>query len=219
MTASVTVRSMDLDGLARGMLTIVGGRAPAAPGEVAVSRPVADLAGVGIDDAITLAGMGKQRVVGLVEDPFNLQSRQVLADPSLARSADPTFMPWLVKVPAGIDPTSIDFSTAAVNHVGFRGGSGSPADQASPAIIVLGGLAMVEAALVAAAAFAVSVRRRQHELGLLAAAGAAPRHLAGSVLAEALLLGLLGLSAASLSAIRRRPGLYTVARPAHRSAD
>jgi putative ABC transport system permease protein len=192
MTASVTVRAMDLDGLAQGMLTIVGGRPPAAPGEVAVSRPVADLAGIGIGDVITLTGLGRQRVVGFVEDPLNLRSRQVLADPSLTRNGDPTVMSWLVGVPASVDPGSIDFSVAAVNHVTLRGGPGSPADQASPAVIVLGGLAMVEAALVAAAAFAVSVRRRQRELGLLAAAGAAPRHLAGSVLAEALLLGLLG---------------------------
>ena len=46
----------------------------------------------------------------------------------------------------------------------------------SVAIVVLGGLALIEAALVASAAFAVSIRRRERDLGLLAATGAEPRH-------------------------------------------
>jgi putative ABC transport system permease protein len=56
---------------------------------------------------------------------------------------------------------------------------------------VLGALALVEAGLIAAAAFAVGVRRRQRELGLLAAVGASRRQLAGSVLAEGFLTGSL----------------------------
>src|SRR5262249_3586376 len=62
-------------------------------------------------------------------------------------------------------------------------------DQSSAMIFVLGSLALVEAALVASAAFAVSIRRRQRELGLLAAGGGAPRQLAATVLAGAAILG------------------------------
>ena len=57
---------------------------------------------------------------------------------------------------------------------------------------MLGGLALVEAALVASAAFAVSIRRRQRELGLLGAVGGEPGHLAATVFGEAMLLGLSG---------------------------
>ena len=80
--------------------------------------------------------------------------------------------------------------------------------------LVLGGLALVDAALVAAAAFAVGVRRRQREIGLLAAAGASPRQLTGSVLAEALLLGgtasLLGAVVGILGALALSPFLDTL---------
>ena len=80
----------------------------------------------------------------------------------------------------------------------------------SVAIVVLGGLALVEAALVASAAFSVSIRRRQRDLGLLAATGAEPRHLAGTVIAEGRLLGAVGALAGALvgmaGALSRRRG-------------
>ncbi|HEY2887925.1 MAG TPA: ABC transporter permease, partial [Candidatus Limnocylindrales bacterium] len=64
-------------------------------------------------------------------------------------------------------------------------------DSVSPSILILGSLALVEAALIASAAFAVSIRRRQRELGLLAASGATPQQLAGTVVLEAAILGLV----------------------------
>ncbi len=64
-------------------------------------------------------------------------------------------------------------------------------DSASSSILILGTLALVEAALIASAAFAVSIRRRQRELGLLAATGATPRALAGTVIAEGSIIGIL----------------------------
>ena len=59
-------------------------------------------------------------------------------------------------------------------------------------IMVLGGFALLVAGLVAGAAFAVSAPRRCHELALLAAAGAAVRHLRWSVLVSALAPGAVG---------------------------
>src|SRR4029453_1166612 len=64
-------------------------------------------------------------------------------------------------------------------------------DTGNASILILGALALVEAALIASAAFAVSIRRRQRELGLLAATGATPRQLAGTVLIEGALLGAI----------------------------
>ncbi|MEX0625591.1 MAG: FtsX-like permease family protein [Chloroflexota bacterium] len=197
MEASVTVRSLDLQGLAHGMVSLLSGRTPADGSEVAISQAVSALAGVGIGDRTTLKGLGTPTVVGLVEDSFDLQSRFILVDGSAARTAPDDSVTWLVGLPSGTDPGSLDWSsvtgpTGSLFAVTTRTNRVSAADQASPTIIVLGGLAMVEVALVASAAFAVSVRRRQRELGLMAAAGASPRHLAGTVLAEGLLLGVLG---------------------------
>jgi len=84
MEASVTLRSMDLTGLARGMLVIVGGRPPETPGEVAISSSVARLAAVGIGDTISFKELGSPTVVGLVEDQFDLKARVVLQDVSAA---------------------------------------------------------------------------------------------------------------------------------------
>ena len=193
MQASVTLRSLDLDGLARGMVSVTAGRAPRSGGEVAISQSVAKLADVGIGDQVTLSGLGRPTVVGFVEDRFDLTSRFLLVDPGIAAAAPDGQATWLVSLPPGADVFAAFASTnGQLFSVTTRADQVSAADQASPTIIVLGGLAMVEVALVAAAAFAVSVRRRQRELGLLAATGAAPGHLAGSVVAEAMLLGMLG---------------------------
>lgn len=194
MQASVTLRSLDVDGLARGMVSVIAGRAPQSGDEVAISQSVGDLAGVGIGDQIRLTGLGTPTVVGLVEDRFDLTSRFLLVDPEIARAAPDGQATWLVALPLGTDvgATFAGSAEGQLFSVTPRNERVSAADQASPTIIVLGGLAMVEVALVAAAAFAVSVRRRQRELGLMAAVGAAPRHLAGTVVAEGLLLGVSG---------------------------
>src|SRR5450759_2377659 len=200
MEASVTLRSMDLGGLAKGMLAIVDGRPPRNPGEVAISASVASLAAVGIGDSITLKGLGSPTVVGLVEDQFDLKARVVLQDVSAAAVAAAQGQTnWLVGLPPGTDVASLDLATdiagpsSALCQATSRGAATMTNAGPTPAIILLGGLALLEAALVASAAFAVSIRRRQRELGLLAATGAEPRHLAGTVMAEGALLGGLGV--------------------------
>lgn len=201
MEASVTLRSMDLGGLAKGTLAIIDGRAPRNPGEVAISSSVASLAAVGIGGSITLKGLGSPTVVGLVEDQFDLRARVVLQDVSAAAAASARGQAaWLVGLPPGTDAASLDFgnpaqgSSSVLFQARSRNAATTASEEPTPAIIVLGGLALVEAALVASAAFAVSIRRRQRELGLLAATGAEPRQLAGTVMAEGALLGALGVS-------------------------
>lgn len=207
----VTIRSLDPAGLARGMVSLVAGRFPATNAEVAISAEVGRLAEVGLGQHIEVGGLGAPVVVGLIEDPLALKLRLVLADPSLAAAGQASgSSSWLVALPAGADPATIDpgvpvasTGTASapgsqpVFYVTTRSTALGQSSATSPTVIVLGGLALVDAALVAAAAFAVGVRRRQRQLGLLAASGAGPRHLVATVLAEA---GVLGL-AASLAGV------------------
>ena len=195
--ASVFLRSMDLDGLASGMLTRLDGRVPRNASEVAISASVASLAGVGIGGRITLTGLGSPTVVGLVEDPYDLRQRIVLQDDSAAvAAAARQEASILVGLPPGSDGSGIQLPTAngtdALFQVTTRSQETIASEAPTATIVVLGGLALLEAALVASAAFAVSIRRRQRELGLLAATGAAPRQLAGTVLADGLLLGVVG---------------------------
>jgi putative ABC transport system permease protein len=197
--ASITIRSMDLDGLALGMLEVIEGRSPHDSSEVAISPAVSKLAGVGIGDPIYVKGRVSPTVVGIVEDPFDLKARTVLEDGSAAAAAQvQQRATWLVGLPPGSGAAVFDTGDAipVTNGPTFQVTSRDRAtiasDAPSVAIVVLGGLALVEAALVASAAFSVSIRRRQRDLGLLAATGAEPRHLAGTVIAEGVLLGAMG---------------------------
>src|SRR6185436_4082286 len=71
----VSVRGMDIDGLAAGILTLVDGRKPAGPGEAAITKGVAELAGVAIGGRIELAHGATVTVVGFVENPLNTRDR------------------------------------------------------------------------------------------------------------------------------------------------
>jgi putative ABC transport system permease protein len=200
-TFYVSARSMDLEGLAKGMLSITDGRQPHNQQEVAVNADVAELAGVGIGDSIELEGFGTPTVVGLVEDPVQIRGPLVQLDASVAREMaeglrSGATTSWLVSDPSGelADSPYIDdrmgCGTPGCDFHGYsRARAAYGSADPSPAVLVLGGLALVEAILIAAAAFAVGVRRRQRELGLLAAAGGEPRHLASVVLSEGGLLG------------------------------
>ncbi len=196
----VTVRGLVLDGLAEGMLTLVEGRPPQGANEIAISRGVAALANVGIGGQITVDDQPPFTVVGIVENGMNLGDRVVVEDPRAVETGDPDFASWLVAVPSGTDPDAIvqaTYGETGIQKVNMfsRNVGGlqviGGADSSSMMVLMLGSLALVEAALVASAAFAVSIRRRQRELGLLAASGATPQQLAGSVLAGAAILGAL----------------------------
>jgi putative ABC transport system permease protein len=208
----VTVRSANLDGLARGMLDLTEGRLPYSTSEVAISRSLASLAGVGIGGSIQLEGSPRQTIVGFIEDPGNLGSRVVLEHPSLADAADPTGRVWLITLPPGAPGDSLDQLYSgqdalftANSRAGFYGGSGG----VTLGTLLVGALALIETVLVGAAAFAVGIRRRQRELGLLTAAGASRRQVAATVLGEAVLLAALAAGLAVLVGV----GLVALASP------
>lgn len=193
----VSLRAMRLDGLAQGILTLTEGRPPSGPNEAAISQPVADLAKVGLGGPVTLDGRPPLTVVGFVENPRFLEERVVVVDPN-AVVVEAEYEEWLIDVPDGVDPDAIVAATykpgTDIQEIGLMSRNvglfpPSSGDSLSPTVLVLGGLALLEASLIASAAFAVSIRRRQRELGLLAAVGATTRQLAGTVVAEAALLG------------------------------
>ena len=152
--ASITLASMDLDGLARGMFALVDGLTPRDPGEVAISAALARLAEVSIGDPVNVAGLASPTVVGIVEDSFNLKARIVLRDASAAEASQSEGgATWLVGLPPGSDATGVDLGAPTTNGPAFQITSRDQAttqnEAPSVAIVVLGGLALVEAALVA----------------------------------------------------------------------
>lgn len=200
---SIDVLLADIDGLAKGMLTIVEGRAPSATDEVAISAPLASDLGVGMGEALELEVLGTKRVVGLVEDPRSVARDIALTAPQLAEEQvhEPA---WLVDLPDGASTEDVANTVASAE---VADGSGEPlfqvwsreaAGQAGdwfPLILSMGMLALLATGLVASAAFAVGIRRRQRELGLLGAVGASSGQLAGAVLAEGLVAGSLAVVA------------------------
>ena len=107
---------------------------------------------------------------------------------------------YLVGLPDGVSVDMLDAtllgSGADEEELPFwvtpRTQAATPTSSETGTVFVLGGLALIEAALIASAAFAVSIRRRQRDLGLLGAAGGEPGHLRATVLAEGALLGVVG---------------------------
>jgi len=198
LESGVSVRSFDLDGLAAGMLDVVSGRTPESAGEVAISPSIARIAGTEAGDSFALRSLGDKTVVGIVEDPMNLRAPIVLIHPGID---EPTVDAgsYLVGLPDGVSVDMLDArllgGDAAEEEPPFgvtlRTRAATPTASETGTVFVLGGLALIEAALIASAAFAVSIRRRQRDLGLLAAGGE-PGHLRATVLAEGALLGVVG---------------------------
>ncbi len=175
--------ALDLGGLGGGIVRIVRGRAPAAPDEVALS-PVA-LASLALDvgDRVTHAERDAL-VTGVAIDPEELDLPLVVR----SSAAPPAGGRYVLLAERG-EPSTL---RAAGHHVVARGDVGEPDAFEAATVFVVGGFGLFEAGLVVAAAFAVGLRRRQRELGLLAAAGATPAGLCAAVLASAAVLAALG---------------------------
>jgi putative ABC transport system permease protein len=215
--ATLADTSLDPQALAAGRYRLLEGRAPApatAAGttEVAVTREVARWLDVGVGDVVSLAARGEARIVGVVLRPEALSERRVLVAPGTLGS-EAILEQVLVALPAGVttadlgldgwhtrDSASFPGTDAppwwlsvreAELQVRFPGGHRSLA-------VIGGGLAIVEVALVAGAAFAVSVRRRQRELGLVAAVGGTERQVRRLVLLTGATAGALGATLGTL---------------------
>jgi putative ABC transport system permease protein len=195
--------------LARGLVEITAGRAPHGPAEVALTTQAVARLGAGLGGTVT-SGDGKRlyTVVGLVEFPSMLE--QVIlfgpvADPAPAGMA--LNNGWLIDTPAPVGWSQV----RALNAFGIAVASRDvylnppPADQvANPGAIgsvstrdlalgvLVAGLGLLEVVLLAGPAFAVSARRRQRQLALVAANGGTPAHIRRMVLADGVVLGLAG---------------------------
>ena len=205
----VTDAGLTAESLSAGRLNLVEGRSAQTSREVAVSRAVAQAAGVGLGDSIDVEPLGTRTITGVVLDPQRLSRNTVVAPPaSLAGSAEAGQYDTSVLLGRpdsgsgrglGFGPLAFAIDGTVAPPDGWlvqtraqvlREARISPGERT--ALIVVGGLACVEVALVAGAAFAVSVRRRQRELGLLAAAGATARQVRASVLLVGVTVGLVG---------------------------
>ncbi|HEX6871752.1 MAG TPA: FtsX-like permease family protein, partial [Micromonosporaceae bacterium] len=212
--------------LAAGLVTVLRGRAPRSGTEVALTEPAAKRIGQGLDGTVTSAD-GKQQyhVVGIVEFPSSLNEFVVFAPltgqlPEGLRHDQS----WLVDTPAPVDWNQVRqlnqlgmviASREVFIHpppdpaIGMSDGTVIRSERELAVGVIIFGLGLLEVVLLAGPAFAVSARRRQRQLALVAANGGTPAQVRRIVLADGIVLGLAGavagIAAGIVAAFAARP--------------
>jgi putative ABC transport system permease protein len=181
-----------------GRFRVSEGRLPGRPGETAVAPGVTRELDVAVGDVITLhPGETRLEVVGLAQATGALLDSTVIVPPGTI----PTTA-WLVDLASGADVEATVTRLRASRALGgIEVRSAGAALQASgvgplpgldPTWFIIGSLALAWTGVVAAAAFAISARSRLREVGLVAATGGTQRQVRRLLLADGLVLGLLG---------------------------
>ncbi len=186
------------------LLDLRSGRYPAATDEVAVTRWVADTLGADVGKTVDLDGT-ERRVVGIVENPSDLDDRFVLLPPSALATSD-----WVAML--------VDANQAQIESFRSPDGSGTIVasrgdvpDNVIAAVIMLvvSTLVLFLVALIAAASFTVIAQRRLPQLGMMSALGATARHLRLSMLATGAVTGIV----ASIAGAALGVGIWLAAAP------
>lgn len=185
------------------------GGPPQNAGEVALSSALLAALALGLQNEVLLEYGGWRRIVGEVRNP------EALDQPFLLRTAAAVEHRGDVYSLAAMPPSRIESTAAALRRAGhevlLRHEVQTSADEATWAVSVLGAIGFFEASLVLAAGFLIGLRRRQVEVGLVAAAGATPRAIGVAILLSSVLLalvgGLLGAASGALGAAVAHPFL------------
>ena len=171
------------------MLSLVTGRYPAGPGEVAVTGGVAAALNLRIGGVWHQGGTAR-RVVGIVENPQSLLDEFALVVPGQVRP--PSQVTVLFDAPrlthGSLGPNVVTRQTVSANN------------PLNPETIVLGlaTVGMLLIALVGVGGFTVLAQRRLRSLGMLGAQGAADQHIRLVVRANGVLVGVVGAVAGAV---------------------
>jgi putative ABC transport system permease protein len=190
---TVDVRSEQPDGrFSSPMLRLDAGHYPA-PGQVAVTSGVAAIYRLRIGSSWREGGRQLQ-VVGIVENPANLQDQFALVAPGQVGHAD---------------RTTVLFDATVAQARAFRRPSGSQLTSRPPynpgfppaAILLLDTIALLFVGLIALAGFTVMAQRRLRALGMLAAVGATDRHVRLVLLANGAVVGAVAAVIGAVAAL------------------
>jgi len=204
------------------------GVVPREAGDVALSRPLAKRQGLSIGDIWDIPGVGERRLVAtyvLSKSKGEYAAALPLADPAVGLGLGPTGFglrvrpDYLLTAAGERSAPELDGYTLGPAQLWWADGDGEGAVLAVDKPPVLASFVsiglLIEAGLVASAAYATGVRRRIRELGLLASIGATPSQVQRAVVSESvvvaavavpfgLVLGIAG-SFATLPLVRRIP--------------
>ncbi len=185
--STLDVRAENPDGpYVRPTVRLDSGRYPAGTGEVAVTRKAAAIFDLHVGGVWSEGGR-TFHVVGLVENPLDLQEQFALVAPGQANP------PGTVSVLANTSRHQLEsfrFPSHAGTNIEARGTASKTA--AETIVLVLGTVGLLFVALLAVAGFAVMAQRRMRATGLLASLGATDRHVRLVMLANGFVVGAVG---------------------------
>ena len=232
--ASYLVTDHLADPLTRALAELRSGDAPGV-GEVAISAKLVDklgLSGNGIGATIALRDGTSAKVSGIVRNPFCLSCALVVmpTESPMAKSVNKGAQgaldgAYYVDLPKGDENAGAgrfgqlrdlggivqmrhDYGGYQIG-LGDLGRAGEDDLKAAALVTMVAGLGLLEIVLLAGTAFAVGARRQTRDLGMIAAQGGSPGDLRRVVLAQGLLLGLIGAVAGVAAGI----GGVVAARP------
>ncbi len=189
---NIGTRRQSVDGLATGILTMEAGTAPKELGEIAISRALANATGASVGSTLELSVGGNGQVVGMFVVNEQLDALEVLFP----------FVPkafWgrnqaLISLPESVTEDELIGIQSALSKEETVSSRKSAAESQSPltrVVTLVGILGLAEAALIVSAAFIVSLRRRQREIGLLSSVGASRIQTLMAVLLNAIFISAL----------------------------
>jgi putative ABC transport system permease protein len=206
------------------------GTVPQRPGEVALDADTAARTSYAVGDRITVLDTQRQRhtlrLVGIVgfgaAKQYADRSVLVLTTPDLTTLAGATGYQSIVAIAApGTSPEVLRTRAAAVVPAGTDLATGETyrhdlanraikqVDPFLTALLVFAGVACVVAAFVIYNTFTILLAQRVRELALLRCVGASRRQLLGSVLVEAVVVGLTGAMAGISLGLAVAYGLFS----------
>jgi len=191
----IEVRSQNPGGAYSGpMLMLREGRYPDGEQEVALTDEVSEILGAALGSEITMSGT-ERLVVGLVENPNDLDDEFALGYPSSFKTGDlitvlvETSPQRALSLPESVDVGAVERLPACHATLICLSAGQSERATAAAGVLALATIVMLLVALVAAAGFAVIAQRRLRQLGMLTVVGATERHLRLVVLANGAIVG------------------------------
>ncbi len=210
--------------------TLVAGRAPAGPGEVVIDDVTMAKDGFQLGDQIkilfqglvrefTIAGVRKVNdLLASTTASFDLETAQQLLGEAgtldaIPVKAEPGVSPELMRARIGAvlperyevvtyDQAAREAQESWTKALGFL----------TTALLMFAAVALLVGAFIIFNTFSILVAQRTRELGLLRAVGASRRHLVTSVLAEALLVGVVASSVGIVLGLGAAHGLLAIMR-------
>jgi len=175
------------------MLSLVSGRYPAGPGQVAVTQGVATTFNLQIGDMWHQGGQVRQ-VTGIAANPQSLLDEFALVAPG--QVAAPSQVTVLFTAPPGTTIASLGSLSQDVvtRHDAVANNPLNP----ETIVLALATVGMLLIALVAVGGFTVLAQRRLRSLGMLGALGATDRNIRLVVRANGILVGVVGALAGAI---------------------